>query len=159
MIAIHGLVQVAQKADGVEVFLAAEFILFPLAVFAAEIEVEHGGHGVDAQAVDVILVEPEQRTAAEKEAYLVAAIVEDVAVPVGVISAFGIGVRVKIRAVEIGETVLVAREMRGDPVEDHADAVAMQKNNEKQKNQQQTKTHRKNKKTRGLVAPRAVKRM
>ncbi len=52
-----------------------------------------------------------------------AAVVEDLGAPVAVLAG-GVLVLVEVRAVEVAEAVEVAREVRGDPVEDHADAVA-----------------------------------
>ncbi len=60
-----------------EVLPSAEFVGHPLAVFAAVVEVEHRGHGVDADPVDVVLVEPEQGVGDQEVADLVAAVVED----------------------------------------------------------------------------------
>ena len=50
----------------------------------AVVEVEHRRDAVDAQAVDVELVEPEQRARDQEAAHLVAAVVEDRGLPVGV---------------------------------------------------------------------------
>src|SRR5581483_11675279 len=86
----------------------------------------HGSHGIHPQAVHVVLVEPEVRAAAEKIAYLGASIVEYGAAPLGVKALSWIGVLVKMRAIEVTEPMLVRREVRGDPVEDHADAAPVQ---------------------------------
>ena len=89
---------------------------------ARVVEVEHRRHGVHAQAVDVVLLEPEQRVAQQEVADLVAAVVEDERAPVLVLALPRIGVLVERRAVEAREAVRVLREMPGHPVEDHADA-------------------------------------
>ena len=57
---------------------------------------------------------------------LVAPEVEDERAPVGVRAAARVGVLVQRRAVEARERPVVAREVRGDPVEDHADAALVQ---------------------------------
>ena len=62
----------------------------------------------------------------QEAAHLVAAVVEDVAAPVGVEALPRVGVLVQVRAVEVGQAVLVGREVRRHPVEDHADAVLVQ---------------------------------
>ena len=56
----------------------------------------------------------------QEVAHLVAAVVEDERAPVGVRAAARIRVLVERGAVEAGEREVVAREVRGHPVEDHA---------------------------------------
>ena len=94
--------------------------------FARVVEVEHRGDGVDAQPVGVVAVEPAQGAGDEERADLAASVVEDRRRPVGVVALAWIGVLVEVRAVEAGQPVLVDREVRGHPVEDHADAALVQ---------------------------------
>ena len=54
------IVEFLEELDGLEVFAAAEFVGDPFARLAAVVEIEHRGHGIDPQAVDVVFVEPEQ---------------------------------------------------------------------------------------------------
>ena len=90
---------------------------------AAVVQIEHRGHGVDPQAVDVVLVEPEQGVGDEEVADLVAAVVEDQRAPVAMLAAARIGVLVQGRAVELPQAVAVAGEVGRHPVEHHADVV------------------------------------
>ncbi len=62
----------------------------------------------------------------QEAAHLVAAVVEDEPIPVGMKALARIGVLVEVRAVEVGEAVLVGGEVRGHPVENDADAVLVQ---------------------------------
>ena len=55
-----------------------------------------------------------------------AAIIEHVAVPVGLKSLPHVGVLVKVSAVEVRQAVLVGREMRRHPIENYADAALVQ---------------------------------
>ena len=71
----------------------------------------------------MVLAQPEQRVGDQEVTDLVAAVVEHERAPVGVFAAARIGVLVQRRAVEPGQAELVAREVRGHPVEEHADAV------------------------------------
>ena len=111
------------EADGLQVLAPAELVGQPVARLAAVVEIEHRGHGVDPQAVDVVLVEPEQGVGDEEVADLVAAVVEDQRAPVAMLAAAGIGMLVQGRAVELPQAVAVAGEVGGHPVEDHADVV------------------------------------
>src|SRR5579862_5921834 len=123
MLFVGFLIEAAEEIDGVKIFAPAELVWDPLAFLAGIIEIEHRGDGVYTQAVNVIFVEPEHGTRHEKAAYLGAAVVEDVRLPVGMESLARVGVLVEMRAVEVGEAVGVGREVRRDPVENHADAV------------------------------------
>ena len=69
----------------------------------------------------MVLAQPEQRVGDQEVADLVAAEVEHQRAPVGVRAAPRIGVLVQRGAVEASERELVAREVGGHPVEDHAD--------------------------------------
>ena len=53
-------VEGAQEVDGLQILVAAVLVGHPLAALAAVVQVEHGGHGVHPQAVDVVLLQPEE---------------------------------------------------------------------------------------------------
>ena len=93
----------------------------PLAGLAAVVAVEHGGDGVHAQAVDVIVLQPEQGAADQEAAHLVAAEVVDQRVPILVEPFARVRVLVKGGAVELRQAVRVGREVGGHPVEDDAE--------------------------------------
>ena len=72
-------------------------------------------------------VEPEHRARQQEAADLVAPVVEDEAVPVGVVALAAVGVLVEVRPVEVGEAVLVGREVGRHPVEDDPDPALVQR--------------------------------
>ena len=123
---VDGGVHLLQERDRVEVLPAAVDVGQPLALGAGVVEVEHGGDGVDAQAVDVELVDPVQRVGDEEVAHFLAAEVEHEGAPVGLLAAARVGVLVERGAVELRERPLVAREVRGHPVDEDAVAVLVQ---------------------------------
>ena len=123
---VEDLVEFLQELNGVEILVAAELVRHPLALLARVVEVEHRGHGVDADAVGVVLAQPVEGVGDEEVADLVAAVVEDQRAPVGVGAAARVGVLVERRAVEAREREVVAREVRRHPVEDHAEPVLVQ---------------------------------
>ena len=96
-----------------------------MAGFPRIIEVKHRSHGVHAQTVDVIFVEPEERVADKKIAHFVAAKIENERAPILLLALARVHVLVKIGAVEFGERVGVLWKMRGHPIHDHADAGLM----------------------------------
>ena len=63
---VDDLVEAAHEFDGFDVFAATEAVGYPFAIFAGEVEVDHGGDGVNAEAVEMVFVEPEE-SAVEKE--------------------------------------------------------------------------------------------
>jgi hypothetical protein len=124
---VEHLVELLEERDRVEVLAAAELVGDPLALAARVVEVEHRGDRVDADPVDVVLAQPEQRVGDEEVAHLVAPEVEHQRAPVRVRAAARVGVLVERGAVEARERELVAREVRRHPVEDHADPVLVQR--------------------------------
>ena len=100
MPAVQHFVQALQERDRFQIFAAAERVRNPFAGLARIIEVEHGSHGIHAQAVDVIFVQPEKRVREQKILHFVAAVVEDQRAPVGMRALARIGVLVEMRAVE-----------------------------------------------------------
>ena len=126
IVAIDRFVQVAQERDRTEILPPAECVGNPLAFLARIVEVEHRRDRVDAQPVDVILVEPEQRTGQQERAHLVTIVIEDRAVPFRMEALALVGVLVQVRAVEVGKAVAVRGEMRRHPVDDHADAALVE---------------------------------
>ena len=127
--------------------------------FARVVEVEHRRDGVDPEAVDVVLVEPEQGVADQEVGDLGAAVVEDVGVPVVVVPLARVGVLVEVGAVEVAQAVLVVGEVGGDPVEDHADAAAVQGVDQGHEVVGRAEPAGRGEVADRLVAPRAVERV
>ncbi|MCY1224032.1 hypothetical protein D9M72_361740 [compost metagenome] len=159
MRAVHGAVQRLQEVDGLQVLAPAVAVGHPLAVVARVVEVEHRRHGVHAQAVEVVLVEPEQPRRHEEAAHLGPAVVEDAGVPLRMKALARIGVLVQVRAVEVPEPVLVGWKVRRHPVEQHADALLVQVIDEVHEVLRRTETRGGREVAGGLVAPRAVERV
>src|SRR6202035_3171514 len=82
-VGVDALVETAQEGDRLQVLAPAVLVGDPLAGRARVVEINHGGDGVDAQAVGVVAVEPEAGGAGEEAPHLAAAVVENVALPVG----------------------------------------------------------------------------
>ena len=126
MISVHGLIQGAQKIDGLEIFPPAEPIRNPFALLARIVQIQHRGHRIHAQPVDVIFLEPEQRRGNQEAAHLVAAEIENGRIPFRMKALPRIRVLVQMRAVEIRQPMLIRGKVRRHPVEYHADALLMQ---------------------------------
>ncbi len=115
-----------QEVHRAVVGVAAVLVGRPLAAAAAVVEVEHAADRVDADAVDVVLVEEEHRGADEEALHLRLRVVEDHRAPVGVLGHALLAALIAGGAVEEPQPVLVAREVRGDVVHYDADALAVE---------------------------------
>ena len=71
--AVHHLVDLLQQADGRQVFAAAITVGNPLPLPAGIVQIEHRSDRIHPQAVQMILVQPEQGVRDQEGAYLVAA--------------------------------------------------------------------------------------
>ena len=110
MFGVRERVQAAEERDRVEVLAAAVAVGNPFAVPARVVEIQHRRHRVDAQPVDVILLEPEERVRQQEIAHFVAAVVEDERAPFLMLTLPRILVLVERRAVESCQAVRVLRE-------------------------------------------------
>src|SRR5882757_3010647 len=119
---INNFVQTLQEGDRREIFPAAEFIRNPLPFVSGVVEIEHGSHGVHAQPVNVVLVEPEDGIRDQKILHFVAAVVEDQSAPIRMLSLARVGMLVEMGAIELSQAVAVTREMRGRPVQKNSNA-------------------------------------
>ena len=91
----------------------------------AVVEIKHRGDRIDAQAVDGVALQPEQRVRHQEVDDFGAAVIVDQRAPVEVAALQRVGVLVKRGAVEMAEAVRIVGKMPGHPVEQHAKAFAM----------------------------------
>ena len=125
MAGVQHFVHVLQKGDGFQIFTSAELVRNPLAGFTRIVEIEHRRDRIDAQAIEMIFVDPEQRVRNEKVLHFVAPVVEDKRAPVRLLAFSRVRVLIKMSSVEVSQAVRVARKMRRRPIEQHADAFLM----------------------------------
>ena len=100
----------AQEADGLQVLAPAVDVGHPLARLAAVVAIEHRGDRIDAQPVDVEMLEPVQRARDQEALHLAAAEIVDQRVPVLVEALARILMLVERGAVELREAVRIVRE-------------------------------------------------
>ncbi|MCY1425885.1 hypothetical protein D9M71_416910 [compost metagenome] len=131
----------------------------PLPRLARVVEIEHRGHGVDAQAIEVELRQPPMRRRQQEAAHLVAAVVEDVRAPVGVQAQTRVLVLVQCGAVETGQRPVVLRKMPGHPVEQHAQTGRVAGVDEGAQLVRRAVARGRRKVAGGLVAPGLVERV
>ena len=107
----------------------------------------------------MVLAQPVERVREQEVAHLVAPVVEDERAPVGMRAAARVLVLVQRRAVEPRERPLVAREVRGHPVEDHADLLPVELVDERTEVVRVAEARGRREVAGHLVAPRAAVRM
>ena len=97
----------------------------PFAIGTQVVAIEHRGHRIDANAIDVELLEPEHQVGNKEVTNLVAAVVEDQRSPFLVLTDAGISVFIEVGAIKEGQAVGILREVARNPVDDHADAFGV----------------------------------
>ena len=123
----HSRVELLQKGDRAEVDVAAVAVRRPFAVAPGVVEIQHRGHRVHADAVDVIAVEKRHGRRDEKALHLRHCIVENERAPLRMLGHARVLALVEPRAVKAREPVRVLRKVRRDPVHDHADTGAVER--------------------------------
>ena len=131
----------------------------PLALAARIVQIQHRRDRVDAQPVDVVFLEPEQRVRQQEVPHLVAAVVEDQRAPVLMLALPRVRVLVERGAVKLREAVLVFREMPGHPVENEAEPGLVAGVDEVLEVLRRPEAARRREEPEHLVAPGARKRM
>ena len=118
VVRLHGAVDLTDKRAGVQVLLGTVLVELLLArIVDAKVEVQHTGHAVHANAVNVEVLEPIQHVGDQEGADLAAGEVKLVSTPVRVNLVLKQHVAVKgCKAVGVGAKTA------GHPVHDHADA-------------------------------------
>src|SRR5262249_49911777 len=116
-------------------------------------------HGIHAQPIHMVFLEPEQGRGHEETADLAAAEVENGGIPFRMKSLARIRVLVEVRAVEKAQSVLVGGKVRWHPIENHADASGVQMIDEVHKVLGRAIACGGRKIAGGLIAPRSVERM
>ena len=119
------LVELLDESDRLQVFVSPILIGDPLARLPRVVEVQHGGDGVHAQAVDMVLVQPEHRAGKQEGADFIAPEIVNQGAPVLMLALARVLMLVKARAVEERESVAILGEMSAGPVQDDADASLM----------------------------------
>ncbi len=153
------LIEFTQHVNGFQILAATVGIWNPLAIVAAVVQVQHAGHRVHSQAIDVVFVQPEQCVGDQEITNFVAAIIEDHRAPVGMLALSRIGVFVQRRAVELPQAMSILGEVGRNPVEDDADAILVAVIDEVHEVFADAVATGYAKVADGLIAPRAGERM
>ena len=107
----------------------------------------------------MIFIKPEQGIADQEVVHLAASVVKNERSPLFLFSEARIGVLVQMGAVEITQPVFVSRKMGRHPIENHSDAVLMQRIDQKHEVLRRAKATGRREIPDRLITPRAVERM
>src|SRR6476646_3145348 len=121
------MVEVAQELNCFKIFAPTKFIGDPLSLLPRVVQIEHRRHGVDAQAVDMKTVAPEERVRGEKIPHFMPAIVEDKGTPILVGALTGIFMFVERGSIESRQRPIVAWKMGRNPINKDANASIMER--------------------------------
>ena len=127
MTAVAGDVEFLQKLDRLQILAPAELVGNPFALIAGVVEVEHRGHRIHTQAVDVVLIQPEKGVCDQEVPHLVTAVVEDQRPPVAMLADPRILMLIEGRPVETSQTMCILGEVPGHPVQNHPDPCLVQR--------------------------------
>ena len=149
----------AQEADRLEVLAPAVDVGHPFAGLAAVVAIEHRGDGIDAQPVDMEMLEPMQRAGDQEALHFAAPEIVDQRVPVLMEAFARILMLVERGAVEPREPMRIGRKMRRHPVEDDADAGGVQRVDEAREAFRRAVARGRREHAERLIAPRSAERM
>ncbi len=126
LLGIGCLIKLAQEAYSLQVFAATETIGNPFTGLARVVQVEHGGHRIDTQSIDMVLAQPENGAGNQEIAHLAPSIIKDVGAPFLMLALARIGVFVEMGAIEVAQAMQIFRKVARNPVEDDTDAISVE---------------------------------
>ena len=156
MILEDRLVELFEEIHRLEVARVAVFVRLPLAVPAPIVEVQHVRDRVDAQPVDVELLEPKERVRNEEALHLRPPVVKIGRAPLAVLRARLVVGLVEVLTVKPAKPLFVLAKMPRNPIHDDADAVLMRSVDEIAEIVRRAVAARHGEIARRLIAPRAV---
>src|SRR3974390_612205 len=127
-------VSASQESDRFDILAAAVFVRHPGIGRAAVVEIEHRGDRIDAQPVDGVTIEPEQRVGGEEIAHLDAPVIVDQRAPVEMAALAGTRAAVERRAVKMREPMRVVGEMTRYPIEQKPEARFVDRRHQRNEN-------------------------
>src|SRR3546814_81558 len=114
-----------QELDVLQILAAAVLVRYPFTGFARVVAIEHRRNRVDAQPVDVELLQPVQAAGEHEAMHLATTEVVDQRVPILMKTLARIFMLIQRGAIEMRKAMLIRWKVRGYPVEQHADIGGM----------------------------------
>ncbi len=123
---MHHGIQVLKELNRIEIFIAAVFIRYPLTLLLAVVQIEHGRHCVNSDAVDMVLSDPVENVRNQEIPDLILRIIKYLRAPVRMLADSRIGMLKDTLSVKTPKPVRVSRKMRRNPVKDNTYFILMQ---------------------------------
>src|SRR5262245_52692312 len=122
---MNQVVEVSQELDCLKVLPPSIFVGNPLTFPPRIIEIEHGGHSVDPESIQVKSLAPIKCVGREKIPDFVAAKIKNQRAPILVRSLARVFMFIQCRPIKVGKRPIIARKMRRDPIHINSDARLM----------------------------------
>src|ERR1700720_1333944 len=152
-------IEMAQKANCLQIFAAAVDVGDPFTFFAAVVAVQHRGHSIDAKAVDMKVLQPIKRAGNQETLHFAPTEIVDQSTPIEMKALAWIEMFVQRCPIEPRQPVGIGRKMRRHPVENDANIGAMQRVDKAPQARRWSKPGGWREQAKRLVTPRAAKRM
>ena len=121
----YGLVELVEEVYGLQVAVAAVLVRLPLPMLPAIVQIQHIGHCINAQSVNMVLIHPENRVGNQEALYLGAAIIKVGGTPACIVCTLRIVRLIQVAPIKVTETRIILAEVPRHPVHDYADACLM----------------------------------
>src|SRR5579875_2145085 len=108
---VDRLVKLAQKIDRLQMLAPTIMIRHPLTGWTHVIQIEHRSHRVNAQAINMILAQPEERAADQKIPDFATPVIEDIRSPFFMLAFAWISIFIEMGAIKIAQRVAIFREV------------------------------------------------
>ena len=146
-------IEMPHEADGLQVLATSVVVRHPFTGLTGVVEVEHRGHGIDAEAIDVIFLDPKESIGDEEVLHLIPTVIEDQRAPVLMLALTWVSMFKERRSIELSQTMLVLRKVTRHPVNDDPEPCLMTTVHELAELVGISKTARGCKITRDLITP------
>jgi hypothetical protein len=123
------------------------------------IEIEHRGHRIHAQTIDMILAQPEQRIGDQEVAYLTTPVIKDQGTPFFMFTFTSIGIFIEMSAIKVTQRMSIFRKVSWNPIQKDTNPLLMHIINEILEIFRWTKATGWSIVARDLISPRAIKRI
>ena len=125
--AAYNRIQMLEELDCLQVLIAAVLIGYPLAVALTVIKIQHRGHGVHTDTVDMVFLDPEKSIGDQEVPDFILTVVKDLRSPVRMLSDPRVRMLENTLSVKPSQSMGIRCKMCRNPIQDHTDLMLMQR--------------------------------
>ena len=122
----HYCIQMFEEFDRFQILILSIDIRHPVACTAAIIQIQHGGHRIYTQSVNMELFYPVQSIGNQEILYFVLSIIKYLGSPIRMLALSWICIFIQCLSVKICQTCGILRKMRRYPVQNHTYSILME---------------------------------